>query len=86
MKETCGSPRKQGASTKGNLITSAKKSGKENLLNGKTNSNADPSLSGSSPVKENPTKKNHKGVEVMQDDNGVSDKALNEKKKKRTQN
>ncbi|PWA76761.1 phospholipase D gamma 1 [Artemisia annua] len=45
------SPIKQGASTKGNLITSPKRSGKEKLLDGKKDSNADPSLSFSSPIK-----------------------------------
>ncbi|GKB77521.1 zinc-finger domain of monoamine-oxidase A repressor R1 [Tanacetum coccineum] len=68
----------------GNLITSPKKSGKENLLDGKTDLNADPSLPVSSPVKENPMKKKRKGVEVMQVDSGVSDKALNEKKQKKS--
>lgn len=66
------------------MITSPKKPGKENLLDGKTDSNADPSLSVPSPVKENPRKKKRKGVEVMQDDTGVSDKALNEKKPKKS--
>ncbi|PWA87592.1 Zinc-finger domain of monoamine-oxidase A repressor R1 [Artemisia annua] len=84
VKETRASSRKQGASTEGNVITSPKKPGKENLLDGKTDSNADPSLSVPSPVKENPTKKKRKGVEVMQDDTGVSDKALNEKKPKKS--
>ncbi|GKD70404.1 zinc-finger domain of monoamine-oxidase A repressor R1 [Tanacetum coccineum] len=68
----------------GNLITSPKKLGKENRLDGKTDLNADPSLPVSSPVKENPMKKKRKGVEVMQVDSGVSDKALNEKKQKKS--
>nr|GEW41690.1 zinc-finger domain of monoamine-oxidase A repressor R1 [Tanacetum cinerariifolium] len=83
-RETRASTRKQVASTEGNLITSTKKSGKENLLDGKTDLNADPSLPVSSPVKENPMKKKRKGIEVMQVDSGVSNKALNEKKQKKS--
>nr|GEW00384.1 zinc-finger domain of monoamine-oxidase A repressor R1 [Tanacetum cinerariifolium] len=67
----------------GIMITSPKKSGKENLFDGKTHSNVDPLLSVSSLAKEKPIKKKRKGVEVTKDDIGVSDKALNENKPKK---
>ncbi|GJT02263.1 zinc-finger domain of monoamine-oxidase A repressor R1 [Tanacetum coccineum] len=68
----------------GKLDYLTKEVGEGNRLDGKTDLNADPSLPVSSPVKENPMKKKRKGVEVMQVDSGVSDKALNEKKQKKS--
>ncbi|GJY16348.1 zinc-finger domain of monoamine-oxidase A repressor R1, partial [Tanacetum coccineum] len=73
VKETCASPGK--LITEGIMITSPKKSGKENLFDGKTDPNVEPSLPVPSPAKAKPIKKKRKGVEVTKDDTRVSDKA-----------
>nr|GEV37123.1 zinc-finger domain of monoamine-oxidase A repressor R1 [Tanacetum cinerariifolium] len=72
VKETCASPGK--LITEGIMITSPKKSGKENLFDGKTDPNVEPSLPVPSPAKAKPIKKKRKGVEVTKDTR-VSDKA-----------
>ncbi|PWA60658.1 nucleotide-binding alpha-beta plait domain-containing protein [Artemisia annua] len=59
---------------KGIVITSPKKSRKENLFDGKTDPNVDPSLPVPSLAKEKPTKKKRKGVEVMKRRHWVNDK------------
>ncbi|KAI3500113.1 hypothetical protein L1887_35929 [Cichorium endivia] len=59
VKETCASPRKKVASEEGIMITSPKQKGKENLFDGKTDTNANPSIPVTSPV-EKPKKSNQK--------------------------
>nr|XP_043617880.1 uncharacterized protein LOC122589631 [Erigeron canadensis] len=82
-KGTTASPRKLDAAGEEIMITSPKKLGKENLFDGKTDSNADSQLSVPPHAENKPRKKKRKGAEVMQNGTGVSDHALNEKNQKK---
>ncbi|KAJ9562002.1 hypothetical protein OSB04_007162 [Centaurea solstitialis] len=88
VKETCASPRKLASPDEGVIITSPKKPGKENLFDGKIDSNANPSLPAPSN-EEKPKKMKQKGLEGMHDGGGVNgvsgaeiNNALNKKKEK----
>ncbi|KAK9066908.1 hypothetical protein SSX86_014232 [Deinandra increscens subsp. villosa] len=73
VKETTASPRKLAASAEGIEVKSPKKLGKENLFDGKTDANANPVVSVSSPVEKKPKKVKRKGSEVKLDGSGVND-------------
>ncbi|PWA54655.1 Zinc-finger domain of monoamine-oxidase A repressor R1 [Artemisia annua] len=66
------SPRKQAASEEGNMITSAKKPGKENILDGKKDLIVIPPSSVQNPVEGKPKKMKRKALKVIHDVNGVN--------------
>ncbi|KAI3785262.1 hypothetical protein L1987_44378 [Smallanthus sonchifolius] len=72
VKETTASLRKLATPGEGIVIKSPKNPGKENLFEGKTDSNANPLVSVPPPV-EKPKKVKRKGIEVRLDGNGVND-------------
>nr|GEX42725.1 zinc-finger domain of monoamine-oxidase A repressor R1 [Tanacetum cinerariifolium] len=71
-------PTKQAASEEGNMITSAKKPGKENILDGKKDLNAIPPSSVQHPVEGKPKKMKRKALKVIHDVNGVNAASPNE--------
>ncbi|KVH92329.1 Zinc-finger domain of monoamine-oxidase A repressor R1 [Cynara cardunculus var. scolymus] len=83
VKETCASPRKLSAPAEGTVIISPKKPGKENLFDGKTDLNANPSL----PIpssEEKPKKMKQKRLDGVNKVSGVEiNHALNEKNEKK---
>ncbi|KAI3759013.1 hypothetical protein L6452_06586 [Arctium lappa] len=83
VKETCASPRKLAAPAEGIMITSSKKPGKENLFDGKTDSNANPSL----PIpssEEKPKKMKQKRLDGVNNISGAEiNHALSDKNEKK---